>query len=453
MGVQGRKNRESSSVGASIRNGKEVEGSQTPNHEDELLACSQPWMWMNGSSQETYKALITPPSTIDDISVFATRSSENAIENALPPSPVSAKKRSMIAKEESDTDDTSIIIPGYPIKRALFYTCKKSTVNATSIDLPPLSPANMSRTIKSKNQENRKNIRVKVQSNRSSNRIKSTNQLLSMPKALISGSIYEPRERFTLILRFFIHKKISKLGESSDTRSILSISESRIFLPLKGFLTRNVSCKIRMDLVNMIQSIHKNYGYGHPETTWLAVNYIDRYISAQLPCRSYIQRQVLAFTAAMLAGKVMEETKEPVIEDMIQSSELSNISKQSVVRMEYRLLAALGWHLLPPNTPYTAFQTLMQWLGVPISVQKQLFAFLYKIHGSLFYHEDIVIYDSCVIITAILLHHLESDSLNTEELEKNDISTLVSWMGMRPGCPYRQCQNTIRSLSDINATC
>lgn len=310
-------------------------------------------------------------------------------------------------------------------------TKRASILGTTSVfidskNLPPLSPTTSTIPIK-------KQCLASIINSAKDENTRVQNRYM-IPKSLPSLKIS------TILLSFIDKKQVSKF-EISEMVS-MHIRNRGIFTPIHDFLIKiqrsSVSSEMRQELMNIIQDIHIYQAYRHPETTWLAINYMDRYMST-VRCRLKQQRELLAVTAAMLAGKVMEETREPTIQTIICGSGL-NFTSNQILKMEHKLLKALQWRLVPHNTPYTIFHLFMNLVCIPLSLQNELLLFLHNSYSNVFYHDKIVPYESNIVITAVLLHILEWD------ITAPRLKTIISLLGILPGSPYRKCGDIIRSV-------
>ncbi|KAI8607164.1 cyclin-like protein [Chytriomyces sp. MP71] len=96
------------------------------------------------------------------------------------------------------------------------------------------------------------------------------------------------------------------------------------------------------------------------ETTHLAVNYLDRYLSTMRV--AHVSKHYLLATACVyLASKFGEEIKEPCISDVSVCSMFGS-SVKDIKRMEAKVLKELKWELMPV-TPQALLSELMESVG------------------------------------------------------------------------------------------
>lgn len=109
----------------------------------------------------------------------------------------------------------------------------------------------------------------------------------------------------------------------------------------------DINHTMRAVVVDWIIEVHWKYGF-MPETLFLAINLMDRYLSSQRDL-SRIMLQLVGITAMFVASKY-EETNVPCVQDFM------NISKHfytgnDVLQMENSMLRALQFNISVP-TPY-----------------------------------------------------------------------------------------------------
>ncbi|KAI3956340.1 hypothetical protein MKW92_007806 [Papaver armeniacum] len=103
---------------------------------------------------------------------------------------------------------------------------------------------------------------------------------------------------------------------------------------------------MRMILVDWLVEVHHVYKLS-PETLYLTVQIIDRYLSTRLVHRKELQ--LLGISSMLLASKYVDIWA-PMVNDLVCISERA-YSKEHILGMEKSILAKLGWSLSGP-TPY-----------------------------------------------------------------------------------------------------
>ncbi|KAK2984065.1 hypothetical protein RJ640_012016 [Escallonia rubra] len=107
-----------------------------------------------------------------------------------------------------------------------------------------------------------------------------------------------------------------------------------------------INNSMRSILVDWLTEVHNKFEL-MPETLYLTVNILDRYLSAKRVVRKELQ---LVGIGAMLMASKYEEIWAPEVNDFVQISD-SAYTHEQVLSMEKRILGALEWNLTVP-TPY-----------------------------------------------------------------------------------------------------
>ncbi|KAK2974060.1 hypothetical protein RJ640_015392, partial [Escallonia rubra] len=107
-----------------------------------------------------------------------------------------------------------------------------------------------------------------------------------------------------------------------------------------------INDRMRSILVDWLTEVHHKFEL-MPETFYLTVNILDRYLSAERVPRKELQ---LVGISAMLMASKYEEIWAPEVNDFVRISD-SAYTHEQVLLMEKRILGALEWNLTVP-TPY-----------------------------------------------------------------------------------------------------
>ncbi|KAK3027997.1 hypothetical protein RJ639_039087, partial [Escallonia herrerae] len=107
-----------------------------------------------------------------------------------------------------------------------------------------------------------------------------------------------------------------------------------------------INNSMRSILVDWLTEVHNKFELT-PETLYLTVNILDRYLSVKRVLRKELQ---LVGIGAMLMASKYEEIWAPEVNDFVQISDNAYTHEQ-VLSMEKRILGALEWNLTVP-TPY-----------------------------------------------------------------------------------------------------
>ncbi|WOL19973.1 cyclin-D4-1-like [Canna indica] len=101
---------------------------------------------------------------------------------------------------------------------------------------------------------------------------------------------------------------------------------------------------IRRDAIDWICKVHAHYSFG-PLSAYLAVNYLDRFLSAyELPQDKAWMTQLLSVACLSLAAK-MEETEVPLSLDLQVGDARYVFEAKTIQRMELLVLSTLKWRM------------------------------------------------------------------------------------------------------------
>lgn len=128
---------------------------------------------------------------------------------------------------------------------------------------------------------------------------------------------------------------------AEDTYTAELIRSEQNHFPLR----RSAHPTARQDSINWILQVHDYYRF-NPATAMLAVNYLDRFLSASnLPDESGAWAfQLLAVASLSLAAK-MEEPEVPLLLDLQLFDPKFVFEAKTIQRMEVMVMATLNWRL------------------------------------------------------------------------------------------------------------
>ncbi|XP_068654317.1 cyclin-D2-1-like [Aristolochia californica] len=110
------------------------------------------------------------------------------------------------------------------------------------------------------------------------------------------------------------------------------------------FRSRSLDATARQDAINWMLQVHAHYRF-RPATAYLAVNYLDRFLSSHsLPRGNGWPFQLLSVACLSLAAK-MEETYVPLLLDFQVQEPKFVFEPRTVQRMELLVMAGLKWRL------------------------------------------------------------------------------------------------------------
>ncbi|XP_070606016.1 LOW QUALITY PROTEIN: cyclin-A1 [Erythrolamprus reginae] len=114
----------------------------------------------------------------------------------------------------------------------------------------------------------------------------------------------------------------------------------------------DITSGMRAILVDWLVEVGEEYKL-QTETLYLAVNYLDRFLSCMSVLRGKLQ---LVGTAAMLLAAKYEEIYAPEVEEFVYITD-DTYSKKQLLRMEHLLLKVLAFDLTVPTVNQSSFNT------------------------------------------------------------------------------------------------
>ncbi|XP_023001871.1 cyclin-D4-2-like [Cucurbita maxima] len=135
---------------------------------------------------------------------------------------------------------------------------------------------------------------------------------------------------------------------TSDECLIEMVEKETHHLPVDGYLMKlqngELDVGARKDAVDWIEQVSARFNFG-PLCTYLAVNYMDRFLSAYtLPKGKAWTMQLLAVACLSLAAK-LEETEVPISLDLQVGGSKFVFEARTIERMELLVLTTLGWRM------------------------------------------------------------------------------------------------------------
>ncbi|XP_027069818.1 G2/mitotic-specific cyclin S13-7 [Coffea arabica] len=127
--------------------------------------------------------------------------------------------------------------------------------------------------------------------------------------------------------------------------------------------------KMRAILIDWLIEVHHKFEL-NPETLYLTINIVDRYLAVQTILRKELQ---LVGMSAMLIASKYEEIWAPEVNDFVCMSDRAYTHEQVLV-MEKRILGALEWYLTVP-TPYVFLVRFVK-ASIPDSNMENMVYFL-----------------------------------------------------------------------------
>ena len=145
----------------------------------------------------------------------------------------------------------------------------------------------------------------------------------------------------------FTYLKIIEVGELSTTPSLSLIASSqKTTMPNPNYMEmqKDLAWKMRGILTDWLIQVHSRFRL-LPETLFLCVNIIDRFLSARVV--SLVKLQLVGITCMFIAAKV-EEIISPSAANFLYCAD-SSYSETEILQAERYVLKTLDWNLSYPN--------------------------------------------------------------------------------------------------------
>ena len=119
------------------------------------------------------------------------------------------------------------------------------------------------------------------------------------------------------------------------------------FLPSVGYMTKqnDINEKMRAILIDWLIEVHLKFKL-LPETLFLTVNMIDRFLEKQVIPRTKLQ--LVGVTAMLIASKY-EEIYAPEVKDFVYITDKA-YTKEEILKMEYLMLTTLNFNITTPSS-------------------------------------------------------------------------------------------------------
>ena len=170
---------------------------------------------------------------------------------------------------------------------------------------------------------------------------------------------------------------------------------------------KDITISMRAILIDWLVDVHIRFKL-LPETLFLTVNIIDRYLSKQQVTKEYLQ--LVGITASIIASKY-EEIYPPEIKDYIYITNYTYI-KEDVLNMEERILSTINFDLNVPSSN-RFLQRFSKFLGSP---KKTVLFAQYLLELSLIDAAMLNYYPSLLAASSLYMSHkLNNDTKNWGE--------------------------------------
>jgi cyclin B len=123
--------------------------------------------------------------------------------------------------------------------------------------------------------------------------------------------------------------------------------EEPLHAPSPTYMDRqvHVNAKMRAILIDWLVDVHKKYKL-RPETLFMAVNIIDRFLEIQVTAQRYLQ--LVGVTSLMIAAK-FEEVYPPQIKEFVYVTDKA-YTREDILKMEVAILNALEYKICRPTS-------------------------------------------------------------------------------------------------------
>lgn len=150
----------------------------------------------------------------------------------------------------------------------------------------------------------------------------------------------------------------AELGNAEDPQNVVEYApdiyrvlerEEGLLQPSPNYMQQqeHVNWKMRAILVDWLVDVHKKYKL-RPETLFLAIGLVDRYLELKATARRYLQ--LVGVTALLLAAK-FEELQPPQINDFVYVTDKA-YTPNEVIKMEVSMLNALDFKICRPTAAH-----------------------------------------------------------------------------------------------------
>uniref|UniRef100_A0A7S1QUB1 Cyclin N-terminal domain-containing protein n=1 Tax=Neobodo designis TaxID=312471 RepID=A0A7S1QUB1_NEODS len=187
----------------------------------------------------------------------------------------------------------------------------------------------------------------------------------------------------------------------------------------------DVTERMRIILVDWLVDVHLKFKL-HPETFFLAVDYVDRYLMVARGARSTLQ---LVGVCAMLLAAKHEEIWPPEVRECIYIS-ANTYTREEILATERSIAAALNFRLCTP-TPYPFMSRVLDCVDATEDV-RNLAAYCLDIaaldYGSLQYLPSRIGFASVLIANVVTINNKrQSNALPALSLSSSDDSWEEAW--------------------------
>merc|ERR1711865_499062 len=190
----------------------------------------------------------------------------------------------------------------------------------------------------------------------------------------ISSAIAQTSSPQDGISTFDESSNIQHVGEYANEIFASLFKEESIFLPRPNYMESqsDINGKMRAILIDWLVEVHMKYKL-RPETLFLTVNLIDRYLTRMPVMRKRLQ---LVGVVAMFIAAKFEEIHPPEVADFVYITD-SAYTKEDILTMECQMLSTLDFQIVVPTAAH--FMDRMQRLNGCDGVQREIAQYLIEL--------------------------------------------------------------------------
>ncbi|PWA61612.1 hypothetical protein CTI12_AA371540 [Artemisia annua] len=175
---------------------------------------------------------------------------------------------------------------------------------------------------------------------------RSKNLIMNLLFQIACGITARPKDPVVNIDASDINNELAEIEYVEDIYKFYKLSETEGGLRDYMDSQPDINAKMRAILTDWIIEVHKKFDL-MPETLYLTMNIVDRYLSVSpVPRR---ELQLLGISALLISSKY-EEIWPPEVNDLIHISD-GAYTREQILAMEKAILGQLGWYMTVP-TPY-----------------------------------------------------------------------------------------------------
>ncbi|TQD89842.1 hypothetical protein C1H46_024608 [Malus baccata] len=219
-----------------------------------------------------------------------------------------------------------------------------------------------------------------------------TSILTARSKAMALGVNIKPKEKIVEIDSADVNDELAVVEYIDDLYKFYKLTEddSRVHDYMDS--QPDINTKMRSILIDWLIDVHRKFEL-MPETFYLTVNIIDRYLSKKIISRRELQ--LIGISSMVIASKY-EEIWAPQVNDFVCLSDYAYTSDQ-ILRMEKEILGKLEWYLTVP-TPYVFLSRYIKASVSPDEETKNMVFFLAEL--GILHYPTIILYSPSMISAA-----------------------------------------------------